>query len=189
MYKIYDDIVTSDEAEFLSISFRQLPFYFLQTENNYSSNKFIQDKWSDDNTVEAKVMQHLFMQEGEICSNHFDIVKLLLKKFYNKSGENFSGLNRCKLNLQFQNRDYDNTKYQCPHLDQEFEHHTLIFYPYTSDGDTVLLEEIKEKEYKVIDKITPKAGRFVLMDGKQFHASQPPIINETRMTLNYNVKN
>ena len=36
------------------ITFKPLPFYFLKTENNYSSNAEIQNKWSDKNTVENK---------------------------------------------------------------------------------------------------------------------------------------
>ena len=187
MYKVYDDVITSDEAEALMITFKALPFYFLKTENNYSSNAEIQNKWSDKNTVEAKVMQHEFMQDGEILSNDFGTIEILLKKFLEKSGEKFEGLNRCKLNLQFQNKDYDVNKYQCPHKDQDFEHHVLIYYPFTSDGDTILFKEIANKEYEIIDRIKPVGGRFLFMSN-QFHASQPPMKNETRMTLNYNLR-
>ena len=186
MYKIYDDILTSDEIEALMITFKALPFYFFQTENNYSSNTKIQNKWSDKNTVEAKVMQHKFIQDGEILSNNFDTIKILLEKFLKKIGEGVKGLNRCKLNLQFQNKDYDVNKYQCPHKDQDFEHDVLIYYPFTSDGDTILFKEIANKEYEIIDRIKPIGGRFLLMSN-QFHASQPPIKNETRMALNYNL--
>ena len=43
------------------------------------------------------------------------------------------------------------------------------------------------KEYEIIDRIKPVGGRFLFMSN-QFHASQPPIKNETRMTLNYNLR-
>ena len=47
---------------------------------------------------------------------------------------------------------------------------------------------LSAKEYiSQIDRIKPVGGRFLFMSN-QFHASQPPIKNETRMTLNYNLR-
>ena len=72
-------------------------------------------------------------------------------------------------------------------MDQPFEHKVLIYYPFTSDGDTFLFNEIGEKKYEVVDRIKPIGGRFLLMD-RMFHAGQPPIQNVYRMALNYNLQ-
>ena len=74
----------------------------------------------------------------------------------------------------------------CPHVDQNYEHKVLIYYPYTSDGDTFLFNQLSPKEYEIVDRIEPIGGRFLLMD-KMFHAGQPPIRSKTRMSLNYNL--
>ena len=72
-------------------------------------------------------------------------------------------------------------------MDQNYEHKVLIYYPYTSDGDTFLFNQIEPKKYDIIDRIKPIGGRFLLMD-KMFHSGQPPILNKNRMSLNYNLK-
>jgi len=80
-----------------------------------------------------------------------------------------------------------NDNYRCPHVDQHFDHKVLIYYPFTSDGDTFLFNEIEPKKYEVVDRINPIGGRFLLMD-KMFHAGQPPTYSRNRMSLNYNLK-
>ena len=114
-------------------------------------------------------------------------IEHILQKFYEKTNIKFYGIHRCKLNLQYQVADYNQNNYQCPHVDQRFDHKVLIYYPYTSDGDIFLFNEIEPKKYEIVDRIKPIGGRFLLMD-KMFHANQPPILNKTRMALNYNLK-
>ena len=119
-------------------------------------------------------------------SRYYEKIEHILQKFYEKTKIKFFDIIRCKLNLQYQVADYDKNNYQCPHMDQNYDHKVLIYYPYTSDGDTFLFERLDTKQYKILDRIEPIGGRFLLMD-KMFHAGQPPIKNETRMTLNYNL--
>ena len=188
-YEIFDDILTKKEQEILIDMFfdRYFPFYF--SENIIDQKTVVQsdyDKWSDDNTVDDKLMVHMFIGDDG-TSYTYPKIEHILQKFYEKTNIKFYGIHRCKLNLQYQVADYNQNNYQCPHVDQRFDHKVLIYYPYTSDGDIFLFNEIEPKKYEIVDRIKPIGGRFLLMD-KMFHANQPPILNKTRMALNYNLK-
>ena len=188
-YEIFDDILTKEEQEILIDIFfdRYFPFYF--SENIIDQKTLVQsdyDKWSDDNTVDDKLMVHMFIGDDG-TSYTYPKIEHILQKFYEKTNIEFYGIHRCKLNLQYQVADYNQNNYQCPHVDQSFDHKVLIYYPYTSDGDIFLFNEIEPKKYEIIDRIKPVGGRFLLMD-KMFPANQPPILNKTRMALNYNLE-
>ena len=75
-------------------------------------------------------------------SRYYQGIEHLLHLFYEKTDIKFSGVYRCKLNLQYQVADYDKDNYQCPHMDQVFDHKVLIYYPFTSDGDTFLFNQV-----------------------------------------------
>ena len=187
MYKVFDDLLTEEEQTYLNKVFfnDNFPYYMSSADNQITVNKIAYDTWADSNTVEAKLMVHSFILDEEI-SKYYQNIDHILQLFYDRTGIKFSGIYRCKLNLQYQVADYDKDSYQCPHVDQSFKHKVLIYYPFTSDGDTFLFNEIEQKKYEVIDRIKPVGGRFLLMD-KMFHAGQPPIKNVSRMALNYNL--
>tara|TARA_B100000941_G_scaffold278577_1_gene243058 strand:+ start:618 stop:1196 length:579 start_codon:yes stop_codon:yes gene_type:complete len=187
MYEVYDNILTIDEQNVITnILFdSNFPYYFINSSEQKSVSDLTYDELSDKNTVESKVMVHNFIHNAKI-SRYYEKIEHILQKFYEKTKIKFFDIIRCKLNLQYQVADYDKNNYQCPHMDQNYDHKVLIYYPYTSDGDTFLFERLDTKQYKILDRIEPIGGRFLLMD-KMFHAGQPPIKNETRMTLNYNL--
>tara|TARA_B100000900_G_scaffold159598_1_gene135543 strand:+ start:75 stop:644 length:570 start_codon:yes stop_codon:yes gene_type:complete len=189
MYKVYDDILTPEEQRDFAklITSNDFPFYWIDTPEQTSVDNYIQDKWGDENTLESKVMVHTFMQDGVSNSNMFDRVEHIINKFVSKTSNKITELFGVRLNLEFQSPNFDNNKYHCPHKDQDFEHQVLLYYPFTSDGDTFIFNEIKPNKYEVVDRIKPIGGRFLLMNSI-FHAGQPPIINPTRMTLNYNAR-
>ena len=188
VYKVFDNLLTQDEQEQLNTVFfdHDFPYYMSSAVGQKTVNQKAYDTWSDSNTVEAKLMVHSFITDKEI-SRYYQGIEHLLHLFYKKTDIKFSGVYRCKLNLQYQVADYDKDNYQCPHMDQVFDHKVLIYYPFTSDGDTFLFYQVEQKKYQIIDRIEPIGGRFLLMD-KMFHAGQPPIKNIHRMVLNYNLK-
>ena len=86
------------------------------------------------------------------------------------------------LNLQ---SDEDDT----PHIDlEEGERHIVVlYYVKDSDGDTVIYNERTESNtYTVKQKVTPKQGRVVIFDGRQYHTAQQAI-NSVRCIVNYNL--
>ena len=151
-YEIFDDILTKEEQEILIDIFfdRYFPFYF--SENIIDQKTVVQSdyyKWSDDNTVDDKLMVHMFIGDDG-TSYTYPKIEHILQKFYEKTNIKFYGIHRCKLNLQYQVADYNQNNYQCPHVDQRFDHKVLIYYPYTSDGDIFLFNEIEPKKYDTL---------------------------------------
>ena len=184
-YKVYDNILTIDEQNILNNIFfdTYFPYYIAQSSVNDSTYS----EWSDNNTVESQLMIHTFIDDiSNEVSSFYQKIEHILVKFYEKTNIKFSGIIRCKLNLYYQVADYNKNNYQCPHVDQNYDHKVLIYYPYTSDGDTFLFNQVEPNNYEVIDRIKPLGGRFLLID-KMFHAGQPPIKNNNRMSLNYNL--
>lgn len=190
MYKVYDDILTQSQIEEVAKNFFNMNFawYWMTNEHQYSCTQKTIDKNADENTDERPILCHSFIMDGKPCSDYLNVVDTMQKIFCDKTGFKHLGIFRCKLNLQFKDANYNENNYLCPHLDQDYTHKVLIYYPYTTDGDTFILEKVDDKKYKTIKRVKPIAGRFLLMDGDTYHAGQPPIKNETRMSLNYNFK-
>ena len=189
MYEVFDNVLTTEEQEeVIDIFFNSyFPFYFADSPGNKSVIDKDYEKLADDNTVEANVMVHTFIKNGKVVSNNYEKIEHLLPRFGERTNIKFSGVYRCKLNLEYQVANYKKHNYRCPHIDHHFDHKVLIYYPFTSDGDTFLFNEIEPKKYEVVDRINPIGGRFLLMD-KMFHAGQPPTYSRNRMALNYNLK-
>ena len=75
-----------------------------------------------------------------------------------------------------------------PHVDLDEEEHTVVlYYVLSSDGDTVIYNErLESTTYTVKQKVTPKQGRVVIFDGRQYHTAQQPT-KGTRCIVNYNL--
>lgn len=72
-----------------------------------------------------------------------------------------------------------------PHIDQQKEHYTILYYLNNSDGDTYFY---KNDGKTLINKITPEQNKAVLFDGLTWHASSKPIKNMYRIVLNINLE-
>ena len=44
-----------------------------------------------------------------------------------------------------------------------------------------------KKEYNIIKEVEPKKGRFLLFDGKHYHAAKFSLINDVRININFNI--
>lgn len=82
-----------------------------------------------------------------------------------------------------------------PHVDiTNFDHLVCLYYVFDSDGDTVFFDNKSESEdrpsfinYNIIEKVTPKQGRVVLFDGRQYHANYLPTNSKYRSVINMNL--
>lgn len=78
-------------------------------------------------------------------------------------------------------------KYNTPHIDYDFDHYTAIYYTNETDGDTVIFQEVApaEKYYK-LHSCTPSKGKFLLFNGRHYHASTCPKIHTKRIAITIN---
>jgi hypothetical protein len=67
------------------------------------------------------------------------------------------------------------------HIDQQYEHHVMLYYVKDSDGPTLFFDEDK-----VIKQIHPKKGRCIIFPGDIYHASSCPREHANRIVINYN---
>ena len=82
-----------------------------------------------------------------------------------------------------------------PHVDiTNFDHLVCLYYVFDADGETVFFDKRSETEdrpsfqnYNIIDKVSPKQGRVVLFDGRQYHANYLPKDCKTRSVINMNL--
>ena len=147
--EVFDNILTTNEQVILKNIFfdNYFPYYIAQSSVDDSSN----NEWSDNNTIESQIMIHTFINDiSNEISPFYQKIEHILQKFYEKTNIKFSSIIRCKLNLQSQVADYNKNNYQCPHIDQNYDHKVLIYYPYTSDGDTFLFDKEFGKPFSIL---------------------------------------
>lgn len=78
-------------------------------------------------------------------------------------------------------------KYNTPHIDYDFDHYTAVYYVNECDGDTVVFREIEPAEkFYPLHKCTPNQGKFLLFNGRHYHASTCPKIHTKRMAITIN---
>ena len=188
--KIYDNLLTDVEQDELEKVFMSpgFPWYWVDEEGSYTSAKKWQKIYADKNTKETKLMAHTFYNFSEVQSDAFPIIEKLLYKFLERTKQTYARIFRCKINLQYNNPNYPENSYVCPHIDMANQkHNVLLYYPINSDGNTIFFKN-KDRENLIIEKeVKPKKGRFILFDGNTMHSNRPPKISETRMTINYNI--
>jgi hypothetical protein len=98
---------------------------------------------------------------------------------------------RCKVNATYPTAGFLDNEYNPPHKDQEDPNMLVgIYYVNDSDGDTLFFEEPESNftlgEFKVLAKVSPKKGSFVLFPASVLHAGRPPIIASSRYVINFN---
>jgi hypothetical protein len=96
-------------------------------------------------------------------------------------------------------------KYNTPHVDFLWDHYTACFYVNDSDGDTVIFKDTinelsgevceeslnefaNEHDFTILESIRPQRNRVCIFNGKNFHASTKPKINERRLVITVNYK-
>ena len=79
-----------------------------------------------------------------------------------------------------------------PHIDQGVTHRVGLYYPETTDGDTVVYQQLADygkpipAQYTELDRIKPVGNTWADFDGRHFHASTTPTAHEQRLVLTFN---
>ena len=75
-----------------------------------------------------------------------------------------------------------------PHIDLHNRKHLVaLYYVCDSDCDTIIYNEREELgTYTIKQKVTPKQGRMVIIDGSLYHTAEQPL-NNVRCVVNYNL--
>jgi hypothetical protein len=84
------------------------------------------------------------------------------------------------------------------HIDMPIPHIVFLYYCWDSDGDTIIVDKkfntsqryfdanMDYRDFKILEKVTPKRGRVVVFDGHYYHTAEQPKIGN-RCIVNYNL--
>jgi hypothetical protein len=188
--EIFDNCISEDtQTEIENLLFSNyFPWYLSCAPNHYTVDTKEIGTFNDSGLIVKEYIQlvHNFLSDGKAQSPLFDPVHKMMEEFHKNTGIEINGYYRIKANLQtqcnFSHEKFCNT----PHVDTTLiDHMTAIYYVNDSDGDTIILNSAK-KNPEIIKTISPKRGRFLVFNGKYYHAGRHPINSEKRVVINFN---
>jgi len=189
-YKVFNDIISKDDQkkfveELYNVEF---PWYLQKTTTDITeTNTAIKD----DKSCDTLGLVHVIYDEEKGINSHLYQPALnTLNNFLSENHIILEKLLRIKTNLVFKRVD-NSEKYHTPHVDNEQNHYTLLYYVNNSDGPTYLFDnkyDGTKQNLNLIEKVNPEQGRAILLDGHYYHASSNPIINDYRLVINFNFK-
>jgi hypothetical protein len=117
----------------------------------------------------------------------------LLLTFCDKANIPFSRLIRIRLGL-YPKIMVDAAHH--PHVDFYYPHYNALYYVNDADGDTLLFKEtfddvpqaalpayLAAQKFNVAKRITPKRGKMIGFEGRQYHASMHPMEASHRIAI------
>ena len=155
--------------------------------------QFISDVTKPDNKQQRPGFNYKFISNRENVFEWHKEMCTIIDAACNKINfirkDCLQGRSFLQLPLNLKDRSID-----APHVDADIDHMVVLYYVNDSDGDTVIYENLFEgydkvpllSELKELKRVTPKAGRVVMFNGKHWHTSCQPQHN-VRCVVNYNV--
>lgn len=180
--QVIDDLLIDKEKDHIENFLRDNKFsWFLsQGYQHYTTDKTTYDKYSTIDRGEFVLLCHVFYLDTFRNSDNYQLSDFIFDRFLQRTQADFTKLYRSKANLQL--KCLNGKLHTTPHTDQHESHKVLIYYANDCDGDTFFFD----KDLKIIDRTSPKKGRFVLFDGDILHAAGFNIKSEMRLNINFN---
>jgi hypothetical protein len=168
---IYDDVINHDTLEKINNLFfnDDFPWFFAETT--------AQNEFNFKDTFEHFQFVHWFIRESKINSQYINVLEDILKDLPIR----LDNIIRAKANFLPQVM-HDKDEFNNPHIDMYQKHKICIVYLNDSDGDTFIFNDDK----KIIQRVSPKKGRVLIMDGSFIHTSSHPIKSKYRIIFNIN---
>jgi len=190
MVKIYNNIISKKEQEYLKNIFysNQFPWFYTADVTSSILNK----------KQRRPAFSHIFMENGNINSNYYDIVKKISDNVNKKIKKKLIPYQvRSFLQLSLDKNLIGNS-IDTPHIDMIEPHLVYLYYVNDCDGDTVIYDHISNgthildipfyEDIKIKKKITPKQGMVVIFDGMTWHTSTQPT-RGSRCIINFHMIN
>jgi hypothetical protein len=187
-FLIFKNILTIENQNSIENQFydKKFPWYLTPNKHTVDDN-LVQKYKNNNNVIDYLQFVHTFYDywqgETNINSPRYNLVLEVLKEFMNNLKIQKFKLMRAKANLTTQHTKNNKNIYNTPHIDLKEPHIVLIYYVNDSDGDTILFD----KKLKIIKRITPEKGKFLLFDGSILHSGQHPIKSNSRVLINFDL--
>ena len=187
MIKILDNIISKSEQEVLKNTLHGAEFNWF----------YISDVTKLDNKKQQRpALSHLFMKEGKVNSEWYNIITKISDNVNKKLKKNLKPVQvRSFLQFSLNEKFLGKNKIDTAHIDLYVPHTVYLYYVNDCDGDTILYnykskngkEDIPYfEDIKIKKRITPKQGRVVVFDGMIWHSSSQPT-KGTRTIINFDM--
>lgn len=194
MIKVIDNIISlSYQEEIKNILLgHSFPWYFAQ-DITFGKSLLEQHNLGQAHPAHS----HLFCRNKNSTSNYFEMLLPLAEIGAKIVDYSFNSVVQCRSFLQYPlNRNFIKNQIDRLHIDLPYDHLVLLYYVIDSDGDTLIVDKIREgnieeyhhqiSDHTIIESVTPKQGRAVLFDGKYYHTAMQPTSN-VRCIINFNI--
>ena len=188
--QVIDNIISKKEQEYLKNIFysNEFPWFYTADVTSSILNK----------KQRRPAFSHIFMKDGNINSNYYDIVKKIsdnVNKKIKKKLIHYQVRSFLQLSLD---KNLIGNSIDTPHIDMIEPHLVYLYYVNDCDGDTVIYDYISNgthtldipfyEDIKIKKKITPKQGMVVIFDGMTWHTSTQPT-RGNRCIINFDMIN
>tara|TARA_B110000503_G_scaffold89598_1_gene135634 strand:- start:8980 stop:9573 length:594 start_codon:yes stop_codon:yes gene_type:complete len=186
-----ENIIPKSYQKFIldKVTSLQFPWYF---NPNLVSNE---DDLKLSNNIQG--FNHFVFEEQKQVSPFFDSIYPLYLNIIDQTSIKFNILERMRFNLTYPNKE-STLPWHMPHIDSMYPHYNAIYYVNDSDGDTVIFNEtnkdysddfefMKENNFTVKHRVTPKQGKVVIFPGHYYHSSSFAKESKYRCVLNINL--
>lgn len=189
MIKIFDNIIT--------------PSYVDAIENDVATFPW---KYLDDITYDGKSVNPGFVnviyEYNNAVSEWYPFIKPLVFQISDTIGVTIFKLLRIRLGFLLPGNAP--AAPATPHVDFFYPHYTACYYVNDSDGDTVIYDQklndignqeinqdivqnyVKQTNFTIAQRCTPKKGSVCVFDGKHFHSSTNPFKSKKRFVITIN---
>lgn len=177
----------------LIIHSKEFSWYFYESANNVSSESKLD--WSAAHQDIPQLVHILVSPPGNYNSQHAEYLlaecglgRAVVELLRSEGLSHFEQLHRFKANLL---PPLPLPLVSEPHIDYDSPNASILVYINDSDGDTVFFDRALGDDPDGMSEATrfsPKAGDFVLFDGRQYHAATPPTRTRGRYVLSFVLK-
>lgn len=154
----------------------------------YNQSTYIKDYEVRDIGIDSFQFTHTFYREGGVKSESFNIISPIVDKIKNiLSFDIESRLIRAKANFVTPQPRFSESDYHPPHIDNDKNHMSLLYYANDSDGSTYFFNEtdnVVDERFTERLRTNPSRNKSVLFNSNIYHASSPPITSDYRLVVN-----
>lgn len=181
------------------------------------SDKLSAPEWfkiDDPHAIETDGMHCTILdRKRNYITDEYVFLRKYFQQMAEKIGKKEEDIFRIRIVMKWPHIGITDDHYNIPHIDSPIPHQTGMLYMNDSDGDTRLFHQIQpEIKHKFLDpncsnedkethaeqyirsgftmqhRITPKANRFLLIDGMQYHTAGMPVTSQRRVLININIE-
>jgi len=125
-----------------------------------------------------------------------ELVRPIIDEACKKINYKYHNIQKARSFLQMPlHENFTNTKVDALHTDQPYTHLVVLYYVMDSDGDTILVDHIREGEarfdleaedFEEMIRVTPQKNKCVVFDGDVYHTAEQPQ-DGLRCIINFNL--